>query len=155
MRKSIGVVLVLFQVSAHAGNLHVAQGGVGLACTDVDPCGSVQLAVDQAVEGDVVAIAPGVYRENILVQTAGITLLGESANNTIIQTKGGREGAVGNAGNPLDAIVEVQAANISLINLTLMHPRGNAVKREAAVFAWKGAPGLHIKNCIIERQRNR
>ncbi|MDP6930007.1 MAG: hypothetical protein QF412_09930, partial [Planctomycetota bacterium] len=36
----------------------------------------IQDAVDRAVEGDVIGIEPGIYRETVLVETSNITLMG-------------------------------------------------------------------------------
>ena len=41
--------------------------------------GTIQAAVDQAQAGDTVAISPGLYRENVVVTTGGITLQGSKA----------------------------------------------------------------------------
>src|SRR5215510_4237939 len=40
---------------------------------------SIQAAVDAAVAGDVVQVAKGIYNENVVVSTAGITLKGKGA----------------------------------------------------------------------------
>lgn len=142
-----------YHSSLFAGNLYVEQGGEGITCTVKSPCGVIQEAVNLAVEGDLILIGSGIYIENVFIQTSNITLKGKSKTSTVIQTAGGREGALGNAGNPLDAIIEVRAANVAISDLSIIHPRGHAVKREAAIYAWKGSPGLQVKNCIIDRKR--
>jgi len=155
MKKAIGMsFIVLFQANIFAGNLYVEQGAAGGICSKIEPCGGIQQAIDIAMEGDTINIAAGNYGENLFIQTAGLTLKGKSKRKTIIQTAGGREGAAGNANNPLDAIIEVRAADVSILDLSLIHPAGKAVKREAAIFAWKGSPGLQVKGCIIERRRH-
>lgn len=154
MNRIIGVsFFIFFQSSLFAGDLYVEQDGVGVICSAEAPCGAIQDAVDLAVEGDSILISSGIYVENIFIQTSDIALKGESKNSTVIETAGGRYGATGNAGNALDAIIEVRAANVAISDLSLIHPRGHAVAREAAIFAWKGSPGLEVKNCIIERKR--
>ena len=154
MKKIVGMsFFIFFQSSIFAGNLYVEQGGVGLICSNVDPCGGIQEAVDLAVTGDTIRIGSGVYVENIFIETSNISLKGESRNSTTIEAAGGRYGAMGNAGNPLDAVIEVRAANVAISSLALVHPKGHATVREAAVFAWKGSPGLQVTDCIIERKR--
>lgn len=156
MNKLIGMsFFLLFQTNIMAGELYVEQSAQGTSCIITNPCGSIQQAVEVASEGDTIFIAAGVYKENVFIQTANITLRGEFKLNTIIEAGGGREGATGNAGNPLDAVIEVRAANVSIFELSLIHPVGKAVKREAAIFAWMGSQGLHVKDCIIERKRNK
>ncbi len=41
--------------------------------------GTIQSAVDQAAAGDVIYIAPGTYAENVVIATAGLTLVGLGA----------------------------------------------------------------------------
>jgi len=50
--------------------LNVAPGGTGDG-TQESPFGSIQAAVDAARAGDVVLIAPGIYRETVVVNTSG------------------------------------------------------------------------------------
>ncbi|MFV2057149.1 MAG: nitrous oxide reductase family maturation protein NosD [Thiohalomonadales bacterium] len=149
----VALFFLFYQGSLIAGNLYVEQGGTGANCSEQDPCGVIQEAVEQTVAGDTILVGAGVYVENVFIQTPNITLRGVSRNHTIIETAGGRDGALGNAGNPLDAIIEVRAANVIITKLTLVHPRGHARIREAAIFAWKGSPGLQVTNCKIERKR--
>lgn len=149
----VSFLIYFFHSSLFAANLYVEQGAIGITCSAEFPCGVIQDAVNMAVEGDLILIGSGIYIENVFVQTSNITLKGKSRTSTVIQTAGGREGALGNAGNPLDAIIEVRAANVAISDLSLIHPRGHAVAREAAIYAWKGSPGLQVKNCIIDRKR--
>ena len=60
---------------------------------------TIQEAVDAAISGDTILVAPGTYYENIIVTTPGLTLLGEDRDNTIID------------GNETGTIVEVSADN--------------------------------------------
>ena len=50
--------------------IHVAPGGAGDG-SEVSPLGSVQKAVDMARPGDTVLLAPGIYRESVIVKTSG------------------------------------------------------------------------------------
>ncbi|MFT7561648.1 MAG: hypothetical protein ACI93R_003577 [Flavobacteriales bacterium] len=152
--KIVAIIIALsIQLNVVAGELFVNKKGDGDICSYNDPCRSIQTAIDKAVDGDIIVIARGKYHENLFIQTPGITLQGKNKRRTIITTAGGREGALGNAGNPLDAIIEVRASNVAIRNLTIGHPVGVAIKREAAIFAWKGSPNLHVVNSIIARKR--
>lgn len=150
------IVAPLFLLSANAFsiNLYVQEGMQGSVCSKQNPCGGIQDAVDLASAGDVILIGSGKYRDNIYIQTSNLTLQGRSKNATVIESAGGRDGAVGNAGNPMDAIIEIKAVDITISNLSLVHPLGKATKRDAAIFAWAGSDNLLVNNCVIERKRD-
>ncbi len=147
-----------FAQTASAGSasttLHVAEDGQGTSCTRANPCGSIQHAVDIASPGNTIRIGRGQFAENILVETANLTFRGVSRSQSTIISAGGRAGATGNAGNPLDAVFEISAPNVTISHLTLVHPDGQATKRDAAVFAWAGSDGLVVQHSHIERQRD-
>lgn len=134
--------------------LYVEKDASGSECSEDDPCGLIQDAVNMASPGDTILIGRGQFVENILVETADLTFSGTHKNQSVIVAAGGRPGAVGNAGNPLDAIFEVKAPGVTITNLTLIHPPGLATKRDAAVFAWSGSDGLVVKNNTIKRLRD-
>ncbi len=50
---------------------------------------TVQDAVDAARPGDLVLVAPGVYRESVLVVTPGITIRGTDRNAVVLDGRGG------------------------------------------------------------------
>jgi len=77
---------------------------------------TIQAAVDAAVEGDVVFVAKGLYRENVSVTTAGITLKGKG----IID--GGYAGAC----------LTVAADDITVAGLTLVNGRGSDLAASGA-----------------------
>ncbi|HHY54614.1 MAG TPA: hypothetical protein GYA08_04180 [Chloroflexi bacterium] len=86
----VGVLLALWgalavAASPAATNRHVAPTGVDSgACTNsAAPCATIQYALDQAGDGDVILIAAGVYTENLHIATS-ITLHGEDAATTIV-----------------------------------------------------------------------
>jgi parallel beta-helix repeat protein len=72
---------------------------------------TIQAGIDLAVEGDVVQVAKGVYNENVVITTAGITLKGKSA--TI------NGGYVGNC-------ITITADNVVVDNMTLVNGGGAA-----------------------------
>ncbi len=71
--------------------------------------GTIQLAVDAAVAGDVVLVSKGTYEENVLVTTAGIALRGK---NAVID--GHYEGTC----------LLVQASDVEVSNFTLANGGG-------------------------------
>jgi nitrous oxidase accessory protein NosD len=69
----IAVVAAAMAV-AGGGALRAAGGSGGVH--HVQPGMSIQAAIDDAGPGDSIAVAPGVYRENLSIRTDGITLRG-------------------------------------------------------------------------------
>ena len=62
----------------------------------VNTGGSIQAAVDAAASGDVIQIQPGTYKEAIVINKAGIKLVGLSngANGVIIENPGDEENGI-------------------------------------------------------------
>ena len=65
----------------HPGPAFVKQGGTGLGCTQSDPCGSIQYAIDYSYPGygDVIYIAGGTYTgtgPSVITITRSVTLYG-------------------------------------------------------------------------------
>jgi hypothetical protein len=83
---------------------------------DVAAGESIQTAVDQAVKGDVVLVAAGVYREQVVIDTAGVTLRGADRNATILD-----------GGDSMDTGVLVSAPGVSVENLTVRNFTVNGV----------------------------
>jgi len=74
-----------------------------------DDVGSIQAAVDVADPGSTVLIAPGVYREAVVVTRPGIVIRGEDRNSVVLD-----------GGYQLDNGVEVLGADdVSIENLTV------------------------------------
>ena len=59
----------------------------------VQPGGSIQEAVDQAQPGDTIRVAPGTYRESVLVELPNLTLVGQVAGGRrpVLTGEGRRE----------------------------------------------------------------
>lgn len=71
--------------SPAATNRYVAPGGVdsGACTSNAAPCATIQYALDQAGDGDVILIAAGVYTENLQIVNS-VTLQGVDAATTIV-----------------------------------------------------------------------
>lgn len=85
-----GWLLILWSVltvsaSPATTNRYVAPTGVNSGvCTSIAaPCATIQYALDQAGDGDVIVIAAGVYTENLQIARS-VTLRGEDAATTIV-----------------------------------------------------------------------
>lgn len=95
------------------------QPAVGAELAVPDDFDSIQAAVDEAESGDVILIAPGAYRQDIVVEK-DITLRGEETARTLI------EAATGDG----PAILVQNTGNVTIRNLTFL----------------RGSPGIEINN---------
>ncbi|WP_329459539.1 right-handed parallel beta-helix repeat-containing protein [Streptomyces sp. NBC_01497] len=93
------------QVTAIACATAALACGVGAAAPahlvrhEVHPGQSIQKAVDAARAGDVVALAPGTYRESVLITKPGITLEGAGPRTVITPAAGDAQGACARLGD--------------------------------------------------------
>jgi hypothetical protein len=85
---------------------------------------AIQDAVDAARPGDLILIAPGVYPEEVVVMTGGLTLRGEDRNRVILDGGFGR----------LNGIKVLGADGVVLENMTARHYTVNG-------FYWNGVRG--------------
>lgn len=97
-----------------ATSRHVAPTGVDSgACTNsAAPCATIQYALDQAGEGDVIVIAAGVYVENLNIARS-VTLHGEDAATTIVDGSAQPKRVIAMGYNPP---IAVTIRNLSLRN---------------------------------------
>ena len=77
---------------------------------------TVQAGVNAAQPGDLVLVAPGIYRENVVVCTANITIRGEDRNSTILDGSGLAKHSNG---------FTVLASNVIIENMTAHNYDGN------------------------------
>jgi hypothetical protein len=78
---------------------------------------TVQSAVDRAKPGDLVLIAPGVYRESVVVRTKGVVLRGVDRNRTILDGEFRRS----------TGVKVVGADGVAVENLTVRDYRSNGL----------------------------
>lgn len=77
---------------------------------------SIQQGVDAASSGDTVLIAPGTYREAVVVATDGITIRGANRNRVILD-----------GGHELSDGISVDADDVTVENLTVRGYQNNGV----------------------------
>lgn len=77
---------------------------------------TIQAAVDAARSGDVVLIAPGVYRESVNVERSGVTIRGEDRNAVVLE-----------GDHQLVNGISVTADGVAVENLTIRHYRQNGL----------------------------
>jgi parallel beta-helix repeat protein len=112
---------------AAASPVKPAGGGVS-ATFRVAPGQSIQAAIDRCRPGDRVEIEPGVYRETVVIDTAGITLVGIGRN--------GERPVLDGGGTMADAIVG-SGSDLVIEGLTIRNYAGNGIstnKAERLVF---------------------
>ncbi|UCE88160.1 MAG: right-handed parallel beta-helix repeat-containing protein [Pseudomonadota bacterium] len=141
-----------------AAELFVSAGGVGLSCTQPDPCGSIQMAVDVASSGDRIHVGPGTYVENVRLGTPqapntkpNITITGAGSKKTNVESAGGvgeRPPTV-----PADIIFDIWSADVTIEKLTMVHPAGAPTKRDIGVFVGPPAVNAVLSKCEIARER--
>ena len=74
---------------------------------------TIQQAVDRAKSGDLVLVAPGVYREGVTIATDGVVLRGTDRNRTILDGEFKRENGVKVDGADGVAIENITARNFT------------------------------------------
>lgn len=99
-----------------------------VATFSVQPGQSIQSAIDRALPGDRIEVMPGVYHEEIMVDRAGISLIGLNVDGERPVLDG--KGAMGDA-------VNVSGDDFLIENFIIRHYTGNGVtvsKAKNAVF---------------------
>jgi hypothetical protein len=77
---------------AQAAQRLVATTGTDIGDCSVDPCATIQFALNIATPGDTIRVAAGTYDENLGITTNGLTLLG--AGPAVTTIRGGQFGNV-------------------------------------------------------------
>ncbi|WP_455208675.1 right-handed parallel beta-helix repeat-containing protein [Kaarinaea lacus] len=152
--------LLLFSLtlatSINAANLFVQSGATGTDCTNTNPCGSIQKAIDKATPGDKILIGAGTFIENVRVISGkdDISLIGRGTS-TVIESAGGVNGVCAPC-EPFveaDVIVDIISANVSLKDLAIIHADAVAPsKRDLGIFVRPPATDVKIKNVSFNRE---
>jgi len=139
----------------NAANLYVSPEGVGLDCSSLDPCGTIQAAVDLAAENDQINVAAGTYVENVRVPggKSGLAIVGAGAKYTRLKSAGGTPGVFAPPTIPADIIIDVFSPNVMVKSLKLVHPKEETDKRDIGIFVRPPATNVTIENCTIKRMR--
>ncbi|MCX7620635.1 MAG: right-handed parallel beta-helix repeat-containing protein [Acidimicrobiales bacterium] len=87
-----------------------------LSVGEGQPYTTIQAAVDAAKPGDLILIHPGVYKEEVIVETENIVLRGVDRNKVIIDGEFTRENGI-----------KVFANGIAVENLTSRNHKGNGI----------------------------
>ena len=96
-----------------------------------DDYSTIQQAIDQAEEGNHILVRSGIYEENVVIKTAGITVHGENAEITIVD------------GNYKDDVIEIQSDGVVISGFTIRN--GGDVLGEN----YQAGIDIHANNTII------
>jgi parallel beta-helix repeat protein len=114
----------------------VAPGGVDSGDCTVAPCETIQYAVDQAVDGDTVDVAAGIYDEPQVIVDKPLTLQGAGAGQTIVDGSS----ASGLPTNGLFRFDSPAVGDISVSGFTLQGANGDNGGGEALLMLFSGVP---------------
>ncbi|MEJ5253807.1 MAG: hypothetical protein WHS89_00505 [Acidimicrobiales bacterium] len=102
--------------SSGGGSATSAPASTGAVLRVPEDFPTIQAAVDAAKPGDLVLIAPGVYREGVVVQTENIVIRGLDRNEVIIDGEFTRDNGI-----------KVFADGVAVENLTVRNNTGNGL----------------------------
>lgn len=96
---------------------------------DVLPGESIQAAVDAAKPGDVIDVAPGVYRESVLIRKSDLTLRGAGERTVILPPTGKARHVCAQGGNGICVLGTdaKPATNVAIRSLTVAEFKKNGV----------------------------
>jgi len=112
---------------------------------------TIQAAITAAEPGTTIQVAPGIYRENVVISKNEIHLIGAGAKNTIIIATGGKEYPLSFSSN-----------NATVEGFTLTHEYSDSelevwddtVINNAGVNFRHNTTGNTLQNCIVTLNRN-
>ena len=150
----LSVVFGLTTLSVVKGDaLIVTMGATGAACTEADPCGSIQQAIDLVEVDGKIQVGAGTFVENLTLNKTGLTLQGMSMSDTIVQSAGGIPNQMAPMNVPVDIVVDVLAPKTKISQLSLVHPAAEATKRDLGIFVRPPAVGCTIDQIKVSRER--
>lgn len=158
LKRALIVTCLLGIAPVHAADtLFVAAGGTGTTCTEADPCGRIQQAVDRAAAGDHIVVRTGTYVENVTIPVGknGVTLSGRGHDKTAVQSAGGDLAPkFAPAGVPADIVLDIFATDVTVRHLTIRHPEGSPAKRDIGIFVRPSALNTRLVGLRLERARS-
>jgi hypothetical protein len=155
--------LMLFsnhRASAVGTNRYVANGGSDVGDCSVNPCATIQYAVNQSSAGDTINVAAGAYTENVTIPLAlaGLTLKGAQAGNAVSGRTFGGVGestvsatqTVGNSSVIMIKPSDVTIDGFSLTNVKLIVGIVSAVGSASGIDVKNTVNGAEITNNIFD-----
>lgn len=134
---NIFLILMVSISLLHVGIVKSEEENIIYVGNDSEDYSSIQLAIDDANQGDTVFIRSGIYYENIIIDKQ-LNLIGEDNSNTIID------------GLQNDYVIKIEADKVYLSNLSVKNSKINQVNTS---FFYTGilieSNFNNIQNCII------
>ena len=122
------VLMLLFSFKVYGATIYVPQDYT-----------TIQAAIDNANDEDIISVASGTYNENIIIQTKNISVIGENQETTFIE---------GNTG-PVVTIYSNVPRTAILSGFTITGGSGNNNNQGGGVFITSASPTLRnltVKN---------
>ncbi len=148
------LVLAAFMSEVNAASLFVSNGAMGTSCTQTDPCGSIQQAVTIAGPNDLINITDGVFKENVDIRGEKYGLKIKGSGNTVVESNGGLPDACAPCpGVSADIVFDLRTPDVTISDLTIIHPASTSKKRELGIFARPPAANVTVNNVAFYRTR--
>lgn len=134
------VLLAVFFLVAASTTL--SRGTVGSAFSApsvivVEAGQSIAQAVGRASPGDVLYVKKGFYRESMIIVNKSLSIVGESAENTIVD-----------GGTTAQVVFQIVASNVLLENFTLQNTSADLFVQAPAVRVY-GVTGVIVRNVTV------
>lgn len=134
------VLLVVFFLVAASTTL--SRGTLGSAFSSpgvfiVEAGQSIAQAVDRASPSDVLYVKKGFYRESMIIVNKSLSIVGESAENTIVD-----------GGTTAQVVFQIVANNVLLENFTLQNTSADLFVQAPAVRVY-GVTGVIVRNVTV------
>lgn len=118
---------------------------------------SIQDAINYSSPGDVILLDKGTYIENITIPKSktGLSIVGKGEDKTSIVSDGGDlNPKFAPPTVPADIVIDIFAAEVSISELSVLHPEGVTLKRDIGIFFRPPAVNGLVSDCEIERKRS-
>ena len=118
----------------------------------VSPGENLQALFDRAPEGAVIRLAPGVYRQKLLIRTPGLTVIGAGAGDTILlwgDYARKRDGLGAEYNTFRTYTLAVCADNVTLTDLAVCNDAGAPEKLGQEVALSVCADGFRMERCRL------
>lgn len=134
--------------------LHIAHGGINRVKTIADALDRVRSLQPEAA---VITIAPGTYREKVVIDVPGVTIRGEGGGETRIVWDDSAT-MLDDKGEPFGtfrtATLRVSAADVTLENLTIVNNAGPGELVGQAVAAYIAGDRCHLRGCRLQAHQD-
>ena len=122
------ILAILLSIEfASAATLNV---GAGQTYTAIQP------AIDAATAGDMISVSEGIYVENLVIRTNGISVIGKNKEKTIID------------GKKTGSVIRIDSADNVIISGFTINNSGGSGKEDAGVTLYSAKNSMVVNNII-------